>query len=113
MANGDGPTFSCSGCANFRGEGADPTKKLVHLREPGAKFFCLLHKVILPYQQTDGYLICREWKHARTRAALGVTLREKHDGDTLYVYESEYAPAWKVFARFADLPVMPGLEGNH
>jgi hypothetical protein len=109
MANGDGP--SCNGCANFRWEAADPTKKLMHVREPGAKFSCLLHKVVLPFQQTDGYLVCRDWKHGRTRMELGSHVRDKYDGDSLYVYESEYAPEWKAFARFSDLPVISKPEG--
>ncbi len=110
MANGDVP--SCNGCQNFRGEAADPTKTLSHVRELGARFFCLLHEVVLPFQQTDKYLVCRDWKHSRTGTQFGSNVREKYDDGTLYVYESEYAPECRPFAKFSDLPAMSKPEGN-
>ena len=109
MANGD--EISCNGCESFRWETADPSRKLVHVREPGAKFFCLRHKVVLPFQQTHRYLICRDWKHLKTREEIAAHTRNKYDGGTLYVYESLYAPEWTEFAKFSNLPVISNPPG--
>jgi hypothetical protein len=101
VANGRAP--GCGVCANLKAEAADPARQLVHMREPGAKFTCLRHNVLVPFQSTDKYLTCREWEDSRTHRGIAWLARWKYKPGILYVYESEYTPKKKEFAKFAEL----------
>jgi hypothetical protein len=106
MANGHEP--SCAqGCANYVHRGP------ANVRDPASESACRLHRVKLPYAETDQLLICREWTDRRTMKQLDHWREVKMPlAGTLYAYPSIYAPNFVEYAKLNQLPTFdPGNDG--
>lgn len=105
MANGREP--DCIICKHFDTEPKPEAGKPVIVSAPSTKCFCRLHRLKLPYQQTEQLLICRDWEDYKSAIPPLVDwpVQGNYLPGLLYGYDSIYSPS-VVVAEFSSLPAI-------
>src|SRR4051812_25907716 len=107
MANGREP--QCAICVHFGREHpeAPPSPRIVG--DPTNKCACALHKVALPYSETSGLLICRDWTDYKSgRRLVDWPSASRYKSGVLYSYESIYSAETNEVGPLSQLEPFPG-----